>query len=206
MLTKEQDKRIINLYKEYYDDIKPLTYYVERKYHKFPKGLLKEYRDIYDHISRCYTDDATEELIEENIKKAEHHFERVRLDIYRYVCDYKKRVFVRWKRKYSKYDLQSINDGTFWSFILEQEELGEKKFFEGRDWEAKDTKKACDYLKDSFTIYDGIMTTIDKKRKYIIKAKFKYRKVTIFNQVLGFCLGVLASIAASWIWMCLLRM
>lgn len=119
MLTEEQEKRIINLYRLYYDDIKPLTVYVERKYHKFPKGLLKEYRDIYDHLSRCYSDDATSKIIEENIGKAEHHYERIRLDIYRYVCDYQKRVFVKWKRKYSKYNLQSINDGDFWKSVLE---------------------------------------------------------------------------------------
>lgn len=206
MLTEEQEKRIINLYRVYYDDIKPLTVYVERKYHKFPKGLLKEYRDIYDHLSRCYSDDATNELIEENIEKAEHHYERIRLDIYRYVCDYKKHVFVKWKRKYSKYDLQSINDGEFWESILELEDAGEKKFFEGRDWEAKKISVACDYLKESFKIYDDIMNKIDESRKYIVKAKFKYRRVTIFSQITGFFIGVLASIVASWIWLCLLKM
>lgn len=100
MLTEKQKERIENLYREYYKDIKPLTFYMERKYHRFPKGLLKEYRDIYDHISRCYADGADNGLIEENIKKAENHFERIRLDIYRYVCDYKKREFSRWKKGY----------------------------------------------------------------------------------------------------------
>lgn len=206
MLTEEQEKRIINLYKVYYDDIKPLTVYVERKYHKFPKGLLKEYRDIYDHLSRCYSENVTNDLIEENIGKAEHHYERIRLDIYRYVCDYKKRVFVKWKRKYSKYDLQSIADGKFWESVLTLEDDGERKFFEGRDWEAKEINVACDYLKESFKIYDQIMCIIDENREKIIKAKFKYRKVTIFSQIVGFLIGVLASVVASWIWICLLKM
>ena len=179
---------------------------MERKYHRFPKGLLKEYRDIYDHISRCYADGADNDLIEENIKKAENHFERIRLDIYRYVCDYKKREFSRWKKKYSKYDLQNINDGTFWEEILSKEELGEKKFFEGRDIESKDSLKACEYLQESIVIYGDIMDLIDKKRPYIVKAKFRYRKATIFSQLLGFGLGIIASIVASLIWKYLLKM
>lgn len=203
MLTEKQEKRIINLYRTYYDDIKPLTVYVERKYHKFPKGLLKEYRDIYDHISRCYCDDATDELIEENLEKAEHHYERIRLDIYRYVCDYKKSVFVNWKRKYSKYDLQSIHDGEFWNSILTLEDDGEKKFFDGREWEAKDISKACDLLKESFKMYDQIMELIDENRRFIIQKQIKYVRVSTFSKIIGFLMGVLASIAASWIWLCL---
>lgn len=200
MLTEEQEKRIIDLYRMYYNDIKPLTVFVERKYHKFPKGLLKEYRDIYDHLSRCYSDDATDDLIEENIEKAEHHYERIRLDIYRYVCDYKRRVFVKWKQKYNKYDLQGIDNGDFWKYILKREDEGEKKFFEGRKREVKSVNEACDCLQESFKIYDDIMQTIIKNRDKIFEKKFKYVRAAIASQITGFVLGILASIVAAWIY------
>ena len=87
-----------------------MTFYVERKFHRFPKGLLKEFRDVFDHVSRSYEKDATEQYKQENIQKAENHFNRIKLDTYKYVSDYKKREFVRWKKKYSKYDLQNIKD------------------------------------------------------------------------------------------------
>ena len=61
----------------------------------FPKGLLKEFRDVFDHISRCYEEDAERQYIEENIQKAENHFNRIKLDAYKYVSDYKKREFAR---------------------------------------------------------------------------------------------------------------
>ncbi len=67
MLTDKQEKRINSLYVEYQNDIKPLTLYVERKFHRFPKGVLKEFRDVFDHVSRCYEKDATEQYKEENI-------------------------------------------------------------------------------------------------------------------------------------------
>ena len=197
MLTKKQEARVISLYQEYQKDIKPLTYYVERKFHRFPKGLLKEFRDIYDHISRCYENNASDIYIEDNLKKAENHFARIKLDTYKYVSDYKKRYFSAWKKKYSKYDLQNINDGNFWLQVLELEEEGESLFFEARANEAKDLERACVLFQDSITKYTEIDKLISEKRDRIIKEKFKYRRVTFGNLVSGFALGIIASIIAT---------
>lgn len=50
-----------------------------------------------------------------------------------------------------------------------------------RDIESKDSLKACEYLQESIVIYGDIMDLIDKKRPYIVKAKSRYRKATIFS-------------------------
>lgn len=73
MLNEKQENDIKKLYNEYQIEIKPLTFYVERKYHKFPKSSLKEFRDVFDHISRCYEKNVSEEYINENINKAKNH-------------------------------------------------------------------------------------------------------------------------------------
>lgn len=200
MLTEEQEKRIESLYIEYQEEIKPLTFYVERKYHKFPKSLLKEFRDVFDHISRCYEKSATEQYKDDNIKKAENHFDRIKLDTYKYVSDYKKREFSRWKKKYSKYDLQNINDGEFWKSILDLEDEAEKIFASARNIESKDIVKACSMIQESTIKYEEIMTLIDDKRSYIVKAKFKYNRVTILNRLIGITVGIIASIIAAVIW------
>lgn len=200
MLTKEHETRITNLYKNYSAEIKPLTYYVERKYFKFPKGLLKEYRDVYDHLARCFADDATEVIIEENLKKAENHFDRIKLDIYKYACDYKKREFVRWKKRCNKYDMQSIDNGDFWKDILDMEDEGEAKYFEGRKVEARDINEACRYLRESFEIYGNIDDLIEKKRELIVRVKVRHLRNSFLNQVVGFVVGIAASIIASWLW------
>lgn len=200
MLTKEQNARIENLYKIYSFEIKPLTFYVERKYFKFPKGLLKEYRDVYDHLARCYEVSATDAFIEENLKKAENHFERIKLDIYKYACDYKRREFVKWKKKYSKYDMSAIDNGDFWKDVLAKEELGEHTFLAGRNVESKDINRACLLYKESFEIYGTIEEMIQSKRDLIIRVKVKFRAVSIYNQIIGFILGIAASIIASYIW------
>lgn len=207
MLTDEQEKRIESLYIVYQKDIKPLTFYVERKYHKFPKALLKEFRDIFDHISRCYEKDATEQYKEENIKKAENHFDRIKLDTYKYVSDYKRREFSKWKRKYSKYDMQGINNGDFWKEVLSLEDEGERIFTLARSIEAKDVTGACDLLQESTMKYDKIDDLInnDKNREEIIKAKIKYTRVSVLNWLIGFVVGVIASVIATWIWECIIH-
>lgn len=205
MLTERQKERINSLYIEYQKDIKPLTFYVERKFHKFPKGLLKEFRDVFDHVSRCYEEDATECYKEENIQKAENHFNRIKLDTYKYVSDYKKHEFMRWKKKYDKYDLQNINDGGFWKTILDLEDEGERIFSEARSIESKDIANACEMLQESALKYDEIFRLIDDKRDLILKAKFKYRRVTLVNGIIGFLLGVAGSVAATYLWETVIR-
>ena len=200
MLTEEQKKHIESLYIEYQEDIKPLTFYVERKYHKFPKSLLKEFRDVFDHISRCYEQSATEQYKNDNIKKAENHFDRIKLDTYKYVSDYKKREFTKWKKKYNKYDLQNINDGEFWRKILDLEDEAEKIFSNARNIESKSVAEACKLIQESAIKYDIITDLINDKRIYIIKAKFKYKKVTFLNWLIGFSVGIIASIIAAGIW------
>jgi hypothetical protein len=173
---------------------------VERKYHKFPKALLKEFRDVFDHISRCYTNPADNFSIEDNIRKAENHFDRIKLDTYKYMSDYKKREFVCWKKKYSKYDLQNIDNGDFWKNILDLEDQGELLFSEARKQEAKDINKSCDLLQESTSKYDTIEKIISEKRELIVKAKFKYRKISFINTIKGFGFGVLTSIVAAFAW------
>ena len=51
MLNEEREKCKNALYIEYQRDIKTLIFYVEHKFHRFPKVLLKEFRDVFDHIS-----------------------------------------------------------------------------------------------------------------------------------------------------------
>lgn len=200
MLTETQKERINELYIDYLKDIKPAIFYVERKFHKFPKALLKEFRDVFDHIARCYEEDATEEYKNENLTKAKNHFDRIKLDTFKYVSDYKKREFTRWKRKYSKYDLQNIDNGEFWKLVLDLEDEAEQIFSQARSIEAKSVVQSCELLQESTEKYDEIQDSINKKRELIIKEKFKYKKVSLMSRVSGFILGIATSIIAAYIW------
>lgn len=77
----------------------------------------------------------------------------------------------------------------------------EKEFFsDARAVEARNIAKACDLIQESTIKYDEITSLINEKRKLIVKAKFRYRRVTLFNWIIGFCVGIVASIIATYIW------
>lgn len=192
-----QETKIKEIYLDYQENIKPLIYYIERKFHKFPLSLLNEIRDVFDHISRCYDPDAEQSYIDENIRKAENHFTRIKLDAYKYVNDAKRRDFIRWKKKYNKYDLQNINDGDFWKHILDLEDEAECIFAEAKKMESKDVEKSYGLFYQSAEKYKEIDNLINEKRQFIVKAKFKYRRITILNHAIGFLVGVASSIIAS---------
>ena len=197
MLTKTQENVICEIYQDYQEDIKPLVYYIERKFHKFPLSLLNEIRDVFDHISRCYIPDAKPEYINTNLSQAKNHFTRVKLDAYKYVNDSKRRDFTKWKWKYNKYDLQSINDGEFWAAILNLEDEAESLFSRAKDEETKNVEQSYHLFYESAEKYNKINDLIREKRNYIAKAKFKYRRETIINQAVGFVIGVIGSIIAN---------
>ncbi len=66
--------------------------------------------------------------------------------------------------------------------------------------ESKNIAKSCEMLQESTIKYDQIFRLLDDKRKLILKAKFKYRRVTLLNGIIGFLMGVVASIAATYLW------
>lgn len=203
MLNQTQEKEIEKIFQEYQNDIKPLVYYIERKYHKFPLSLLNEIRDVFDHLSRCYCTNTDienfneKDYIDKNIEKAQNHFTRIKLDAYKYINDFKARDFKRWKRKYNKYDLQNINDGEFWKEILDLEYESEKLFVLARKMESIDIENAYDLFYQSTEKYEKIEELISNKQKLIVKAKFKYRRVTLFNNIVTFIIGIITGVLAS---------
>ena len=54
--------------------------------------------------------------------------------------------------------------------------------------------------KESTIKYDEIFQKINRARKHVLKAQFKYRRVTLVNGIIGFLLGIVASIAATCLW------
>lgn len=66
--------------------------------------------------------------------------------------------------------------------------------------ESKNIAESCEMLQESTIKYDQIFRSIDDKGKLILKAKFKYRRVTLLKGIIGFSMGVVASIAATYLW------
>lgn len=55
-------------------------------------------------------------------------------------------------------------------------------------------------LQKSTLKYDEIFKLINEKRRLILKAKFKYRRVSLVNCILGILIGIVGSIVATYLW------
>ena len=197
MLDTKLQEEIDNIYSEYIKELKPLIAFVEHNYRKFPKGVLKEFRDVFDHIARLYLTDQDTVAQKDNISKARNHFSRLKLDIYKYLCDYRKKEINRWLSKYSKYDLTIIDNGSFWYNIQEHFDECEAIFFRGRSIEHSDVTEACSYYEDYINKCEATFKYIDAKKKLINGAVFKQLRTQTQNIIFGFILGIIGSIIAS---------
>lgn len=200
MLPEEYQNKVNQIYSEYINDLKPLIAYVEHNYSKFPKGVLKEFRDVFDHIARLYTEDEDEKYYIDTLDKAANHFSRLKLDIYKYLCDYEKKKISSWHNKYSKYDLSVIDNGDFWQDIVDGFDNCEVIFFNGRNIEHKDVVAACNFYQQYLNEADKIFECIEGKRDLIKKAVFKQRKASFISGFFGFILGIISSIIASFLY------
>ncbi len=194
-------KQIDEIHIEYINELKPLIAMVEHNYRKFPIGILKEFRDVFDHISRLYIEDKSEDYYIENINKAANHFDRLRLDIYKYVCDLEKKRIDKWIKQYSKYDMSCVDNGDFWKKVTKDFDDCEEIFYRGQKQEHLDIKQACDCYVQYVAQCNEVFKYIDSRAEYIHKVKYKYCKTVVS----GFVLGIIGSIIASIIWVGMLE-
>lgn len=72
--------RIAGIYADYTHLFKPLLARVEAECQELPAQILNEIRAVFDHISRCYWDDASRDTRLDNLLKARGHLKRACLD------------------------------------------------------------------------------------------------------------------------------
>jgi len=145
MGIEDYRKQIDDIYLEYINELKPLIAMVEHNYRKFPVGVLKEFRDVFDHISRLYIEDKPDDYYLVNLNKAMNHFDRLKLDVYKYVCDLEKKHIDKWVNRYSKYDMSCVDNGEFWEKVTRDFDACEGTFYLGQGQEHLNIKLACDY-------------------------------------------------------------
>ncbi len=192
--------QIDKIYLEYINELKPLIAMVEHNYRKFPIGILKEFRDVFDHISRLYIENESDNYYKNNLNKAINHFDRLRLDVYKYVCDLKKKQVDKWIKRYSKYDMSCVDNGEFWDKVTKDFDNCEETFYNGQKQEHIDIKKACGCYENYVTQCDDVFRYIDSKSQHIRKIKYKYYKTALKGILGGLLLGIIGSIIASMIW------
>ena len=90
---------------------------IEVRYEKFPSPIFNEIRAFNDHIARCHREDISDLEIEDELKKAKGHIERIILDCYKFLnVELHRKVIKQFDKRTRGIDLGVINNGEFFLF------------------------------------------------------------------------------------------
>lgn len=156
------EEDIKNLYKVYNTVIKPLIAEVEARTEQFPLPLFNEIRALHDHISRCYSDDVTEEQIEKNIEKGNRHVIRIILDCYKYLNLSLHDSVMLFERQTRNIDLTVLKNGTFYPEYKSLRTQAIQTVRKAKSLEALDTQAALDTFQESYNVYTQLEQLIDE--------------------------------------------
>ena len=191
------DKRIVGLYKDYNSVIKPLIAEVEARTEQFPLPLFNEIRALHDHISRCYSEEATNDSIEEEVVKAQRHSLRIMLDCYKYLNLTLHDEVILFERETKHIDLTVLQNGTFYPKYKEMRSNAIKLVRQAKSEESLDSVKALDTYQLSYNAYTEIETLIDSVYTDVHWARVRFsvrRGLRIFLWLLSAILSGVISI------------
>lgn len=194
------DKRIVGLYKDYNNVIKPLIAEVEARTEQFPLPLFNEIRALHDHISRCYSEGATNDSIEEDVVKAQRHSLRIMLDCYKYLNLTLHDEVTLFERETKHIDLTVLQNGTFYPKYKEMRSNAIKLVRKAKTEEPLDSVKALDTYQLSYNAYTEIETLIDSVYTDVHWARVRFsvrRGINILLWLLSAVLSGIISILLS---------
>ena len=194
------DKRIVGLYKDYNKVIKPLIAEVEARTEQFPLPLFNEIRALHDHISRCYSEGATNDSIEEDVVKAQRHSLRIMLDCYKYLNLTLHDEVTLFERETKHIDLTVLQNGTFYPKYKEMRSNAIKLVRKAKTEEPLDSVKALDTYQLSYNAYTEIETLIDSVYTDVHWARVRFsvrRGINILLWLLSAVLSGIISILLS---------
>ena len=164
---------------QYREVVKPLLAEVEALYEKFPIPIYNESRALVDHLSKCFDSSGnllSQQDIDKQIEKCQHHIKRMILDCYKLLNINCKEVVERFERKTRTLDLRTIdNDGSFSSEYHKLSDAAIKEVREAKKIEAlgNDNNTYAAYEKAHNT-YAQLVLLIEQNRANIDRAKRKY--------------------------------
>ena len=194
------DKRIVGLYKDYNNVIKPLIAEVEARTEQFPLPLFNEIRALHDHISRCYSEGATIDSIEEDVVKAQRHSLRIMLDCYKYLNLTLHDEVTLFERETKHIDLTVLQNGTFYPKYKEMRSNAIKLVRKAKTEEPLDSVKALDTYQLSYNAYTEIETLIENVYTEVHWARDRFsvrRGINILLWLLSAVLSGIISILLS---------
>ena len=196
---------INKLYQEYLDILKPLIATIEGKYEIFPEGILNEIRALYDHIARLSILEMSEDIKNEEFKKAIRHIHRAKLDCYKILCTMGEISIEQFEKNYKNVRLGEVDSG---KFLPKYEEL--KNIARNKTFKAKIEEKNITSNEENVSIlYQKAISAFENLENFI-KSNYENLAWSVSNQklytkkgyIIAFILGVIATIIGTIICKC----
>lgn len=112
-MNGEQIQRLLGVYQAYNDVIIPLVFEIELEHKQFPTMILNEIRSFTAHIGRAVGSMNAQD-IDNELKKAERHILRIKLDCFKVLCyGYDERFRRVFPKEHRHYDLSIVNNSSF---------------------------------------------------------------------------------------------
>lgn len=189
----EENIRIIALYQDYNMVIKPLIAEVEARTEQFPLPLFNEIRALHDHISRCYSDNVTQEQVDSEIHKAERHVIRIMLDCYKCLNLSLHDEVLLFEKQTKHIDLTVLQDGTFFPQYKALRMKAIQAVRKAKSLESQDTNKALDAYQQSYNFYCDLESMIDAVTPDLHWARIRFS----VRRLLQVALWILSAIASG---------
>jgi hypothetical protein len=173
--------RLSTLYLSYLN-IKPLIAEIEVRYERFPTPILNEIRAFNDHIAHCHMHGVAEEIIEEEIKKAAGHIERLILDCYKFLnVKFHKTLIRAFDKRTKGVNLDAISNGDFFKAYSELKRSIVNELKNAKLTESLDKKKALALYEKVYNKYSRLEALIISNEKSICWARARFYGRTLFK-------------------------
>jgi len=195
--------QITLLYRSYIEVIKPLIAEIEVRYEKFPTPIFNEIRAFNDHVARCHREGISDSDIEDELRKAKGHIERIILDCYKFLdVALHRNVIERFDKRTKGIDLGAISNGTFFRFYSESKKYINTHLKEAKLLEIQDKEKSVEKYELAYNKFSELETFLIDNEQHICWARARYYSSKILK-LIGWLLaaiisGIISSIYIPW--------
>lgn len=191
-INSEINERVNNLFETYKNVISPFIVQLEIIDNAFPTEILNEIRATMTHLAKMNLAD-NNDVIEENITKAERHIKRAVLDCYKYSCLSYDMQYKTFETRYKRVDLSVVDNGEFVVKLSKMRQDAVSALRDAKLYELEpdaDDEELFKKYETAYNCYFAVYTYISNAFNNLEKAKHKGIKDTTIA-IIGTIAGVL---------------
>jgi len=197
-MNSQFSSHVAMLYRTYLEVIKPLIAEIEVRYEKFPTPIFNEIRAFNDHIARCHREGISDAAIEDELRKAKGHIERIILDCYKFLnVVMHKKVIKQFDERTKGVDLGAINNGAFFLAYSEAKKFINANLKEAKLLEIQDKEKSVEKYELVYNKFSELECFLSDNERHICWARARYYSSKMLKLIAWILAAVISGIISS---------